>query len=52
VKPSENRGLNPYHYVIVRVDGEQLNMEVISVDWGTGFSPYRSNKVELQEEAQ
>jgi len=50
VKPSENRGLNPYHYVIVRVDGEQLNMEVISVDWGTGFSPYRSNKIELQEE--
>jgi hypothetical protein len=49
VKPSVDRGLNPYHYVIVRVDGDRLDMEVVSVDWGTGFAPYRSNKVELQE---
>jgi Calcineurin-like phosphoesterase len=47
VKPSVERGLNPFHYVIVRVDGEKLDMEVVSVDWGTGFAPYRSNKVEL-----
>jgi hypothetical protein len=33
----------------VRVDGESLDMQVISVDWGTGFAPYRSNKVELQD---
>jgi hypothetical protein len=25
-------GLNPYHYVIVRVDGDKLDMKVISVD--------------------
>jgi len=49
VKPSVDRGLNPYHYVIVRVDGDRLDMEVVSVDWGTGFAPYRSNKVELQD---
>lgn len=49
VKPSADRGLNPYHYVIVRVDGEKLDMEVISVDWGAGFQPYRSNQVELQD---
>jgi 3',5'-cyclic AMP phosphodiesterase CpdA len=49
VKPGVDRGLNPYHYVIVRVDGDRLDMEVVSVDWGTGFAPYRSNKVELQE---
>jgi len=49
VKPSVDRGLNPYHYVIVRVDGDRLDMAVVSVDWGTGFAPYRSNKVELQE---
>jgi calcineurin-like phosphoesterase family protein len=49
VKPSVERGLNPYHYVIVRVDGEKLDMEVISVDWGSGFQPYRSNKVELRD---
>lgn len=49
VKPSVDRGLNPYHYVIVRVDGDRLDMEVVSVDWGAGFAPYRSNKVELQD---
>jgi hypothetical protein len=49
VKPSVDRGLNPYHFVIVRVDGEKLDMEVISVDWGSGFQPYRSNKVELRD---
>jgi hypothetical protein len=49
VKPGVDRGSNPYHYLIVRVDGESLDMQVISVDWGTGFAPYRSNKVELQD---
>src|SRR6266446_1972295 len=49
VKPSVERGLNPYHFVIVRVDGEKLDMEVTGVDWGSGFQPYRSNKVELQD---
>jgi hypothetical protein len=49
VKPSVDRGLNPYHYTIVRVDGDRLDLEVVSVDWGTGFAPYRSNKVELQD---
>ena len=49
VKPGVDRGSNPYHYLIVRVDGESLDMQVISVDWGAGFAPYRSNKVELQD---
>lgn len=49
VKPSVDRGLNPYHYVIVRVDGEKLDMEVIGVDWGSSFQPYSSNKVELRD---
>jgi hypothetical protein len=49
VKPGVERGSNPYHYVIVRVDGDKLDMEVIGVDWGTGFQPYRSNKAELQD---
>lgn len=48
VKPSTDRGLNPYHYVLVRVDGEKLGVEVVSVDWGKGFSPYRTNAIELQ----
>ena len=50
VKPSVDAGLNPYHYLLVRVDGQNLDMQVISVDWGTGFEPYRSNKASLKDE--
>ena len=50
VKPGVDRGSNPYHYLIVRVDGKRLNMEVVGVDWGTGFQPYRSNKVSLEDQ--
>jgi len=50
VKPSVDAGLNPYHYLLVRVDGENLDMQVISVDWGKGFEPYRSSKVSLKDE--
>jgi 3',5'-cyclic AMP phosphodiesterase CpdA len=47
VKPGVERGSNPYHYVVVRVDGENIDMQVIAVDWGAGFQPYRSNQVSL-----
>ena len=49
VKPSVERGSNPYHYVVVHVEGDRLEMEVIGVDWGSTFQPYRTNKVELQD---
>ena len=49
VKPGFERGGSPYHYVIVRVDGDQLDLEVVGVDWGAGFQPYRSNKAALQD---
>jgi hypothetical protein len=40
---------NPYHFVVVHVEGDKLEMEVIGVDWGTTLQPYRTNKVELQD---
>jgi 3',5'-cyclic AMP phosphodiesterase CpdA len=49
VRPGIDRGANPYHFVMVRVDNDHLDMEVFGVDWGTGFQPYRSNKVDLQD---
>ncbi|HEX6185117.1 MAG TPA: hypothetical protein VFZ44_14620, partial [Pyrinomonadaceae bacterium] len=49
-RPGPEPGNNPYHYVIVRVDGERLRMEVVGVDWGRGFRPYRSNKAVLEDE--
>ena len=50
VKPSVDRGSNPYHYVIVRVDGEKFDLQVVAVDWGTGYQPYRSNQISLQDQ--
>ena len=51
VKPGFERGGSPYHYLIVRVDGDTLDVEIVGVDWGVGFQPYRSNKVELKDPA-
>jgi 3',5'-cyclic AMP phosphodiesterase CpdA len=48
VKPGCVVGDNPYHYVVVTVDGERLDLEVIGVDWGSDYLPYRSNKTELR----
>jgi len=52
VKPGVDRGANPYHFTIVRVDNDHLDLEVFGVDWGTGFQPYRSNKVDLRDPVQ
>ncbi|HEX8141142.1 MAG TPA: metallophosphoesterase [Pyrinomonadaceae bacterium] len=49
VKPGVNRGDNAYHYLVVRVDGEQMKLEVIGVDWGIDYQPYRSNKADLRD---
>ena len=49
VRPAAEPGGNPYHYVVVRVDGERVNLEVIGIDWGKDFRPYRGNKTVLAE---
>ena len=51
VKPGPQPSDNPYHFVIVHVNGEHMDMEVVGVDWGSGFSPYpyRSNRVDLSD---
>lgn len=48
-KPGPEPGSNAYHYVVVRVDGDHIRMEVIGVDWGRDYQPYRSNSVELRD---
>jgi hypothetical protein len=47
VRPGMNIGDNPYHYLLVQVDGDHLRVEVIGVDWGRGFQPYRSSTADL-----
>jgi len=49
-KPSIDAGGNPFHFVVVHVDGEAIRMEVVAVDWGRGFMPYRTSKVVLDPE--
>jgi len=49
VKPGNEESPTPYHYLIVKVDGDKFNIQVIGVDWGRHFAPYRSNEVELQD---
>ena len=49
VKPGPKPGDNPYHYVIVRVDGGRMSLRVVGVDWGKGFEPYSSPGVVLED---
>ena len=49
VKPGIDPGDNAYHFVLVKLDGEMVSLEVIGVDWGRNFQPYRSKRVELQD---
>ena len=41
-RPGPQAGDNPYHYVVVHVDGAKIRVDVIGVDWGRDFKPYRS----------
>lgn len=47
VRPSMNAWENPYHYLVVHVDGDRVRVEVIGVDAGADFQPYRSRTVDL-----
>jgi hypothetical protein len=49
VRPGLKPGDNPHHYVLVRVDGTHLRLEVIAVDLGSGFKPYGSRWVDLED---
>jgi hypothetical protein len=48
-RPSSDPGGNPFHYVVVHVDGDKISLEVIAADWGRGFMPYRSNTASLND---
>ena len=49
-RPGTKAGDNPYHFVLVRVDGNSWEAEVIGVDWGRGFAPYRLNRRRLGDD--
>jgi len=49
VKPNVDPGANPFHFVVVHVDGTRINVEVVAADWGRGFAPYRSSGATLAD---
>jgi 3',5'-cyclic AMP phosphodiesterase CpdA len=51
VRPGPDRGDNPHHYVVVHVNGRERWMEVVGVDWGRDFRPYRSARTTLADPA-
>jgi hypothetical protein len=49
VRPGMAPGDNPYHFVVVHVDGTRMWIEVVGVDWGRGYAPYRSSRATLSD---
>ena len=46
-RPGVWPGENAYHYAVVHVDGDRWWLEVIGVDWGRNYQPYRSARATL-----
>ena len=46
-RPGREPGENPYHFVVITVDGTKIGIEVEGVDWGEGFRPYKNNTLLL-----
>jgi hypothetical protein len=51
VRPGMEPGDNAYHYIVVHVDGARVWLEVIGVDWGRNFQPYRTARTTLSDGA-
>jgi hypothetical protein len=49
VHPAVDPGGNPFHFVVVHVDGTRIDVEVVAADWGRGFAPYRSRGATLAD---
>ena len=47
VRPGMNAWENPSHYLVIHVDGDHVRVEVIGVDDGADFQPYRSRTADL-----
>lgn len=47
VRPSVDPGANPHHFVVVKVDGSNIRLEVIAPSWFGEFNPYRSSTISL-----
>ena len=51
VTPAPDSTGNPHHYVVVHVDGPRMWLDVVGVEWGASFAPYRTPHFELNAPA-
>ena len=49
VRPGATEADNPYHYLVVHVDGTRIRFEVITADPKLNYQPYRSNRAVLSD---
>ncbi|MEQ1690930.1 MAG: metallophosphoesterase [Gemmatimonas sp.] len=49
VRPGMEPGDNAYHYVVVHVDGARVWLDVVGIDWGRGYQPYKSARTSLSD---
>ena len=49
VKPSTVATENPYHFVIVRVDGKSLSLEVVTLGPAGSYKPYGKDVLDLRD---
>jgi len=49
VRPGSQEALTPYHFVVIRVDGYQVSLQVFGVGRGVIFQPYHGNSTTLQD---
>ncbi len=47
VRPAMEPWENPYHYLVVHVDGDHMRVEFIGIDAGVDFKPYRSRTADI-----
>ena len=49
VRPGATAAENPYHYLVVHVDGSHIRFEVIAADATLNYQPYRTNRAVLAD---
>lgn len=49
VRPGMDPGDNAYHFVVVHVDGARMWVDLVGIDWGRGFAPYKSARATLSD---
>jgi hypothetical protein len=50
VRPGPEPGDTPHHFVVVHVDADRLSLEVVGIEWGSNFAPYRTRGIGLVDD--